>query len=121
MNGWTGRPRSRISAASFHGRRGSRLAQYLGFPVPRCVLPGSHAHVDAPDRANATSVARARPPSDLAERFPLVFGVDRDLGALSGDELFTAGVELLLTGLAAEARRDAGASTAMATHQRGTV
>jgi hypothetical protein len=64
----------------------------------------------------ATSVARA--PADLAglsERFPLVFGVDRDLGALSGDDLFEASVELLLTGLAAGGRGDAGASRAAAT------
>jgi AcrR family transcriptional regulator len=71
----------------------------------------------------ATSVVRA-PPAALAglgERFPLVFGVDRDRGALSGDELFTASVELLLTGLAAGSRSDAAASRETATQERRTV
>jgi TetR/AcrR family transcriptional regulator, tetracycline repressor protein len=34
----------------------------------------------------------------LTERFPLVFGADGDLGGISNDELFSASVELLLTG-----------------------
>lgn len=42
--------------------------------------------------------------AELSARFPLVFGADRDLGALSDDELFDASVELILTGLTAHGR-----------------